>query len=236
MKLTEQQIFDYIFCPAKYQMKYIRGQELAEAVTMQKLISKVSKYFYFNLLNGKVCSMNELKSKWDSVCQQYPYYMDGKKNLDGYGKIISLVRWAANEEINVGDVDQSYRIVIDNIEVSGSIETILVKKDRKIEILYTSFADKLPDQYEVDMKLKYTMDAFAFATIYNHAIDGLRVHSIKDNKDYYSYRTEPDYTRLKDTIRSVAKGIENNIFYPRENNLCTVCTSREYCKYWNNKN
>jgi hypothetical protein len=147
-------------------MKYVRGQELADPITMQKLISKVSRYFYFNLLNGKVCSMNELKSKWDSVCQQYPYYIDAKKNLDGYGKIISLVRWAANEEIIVGDVDQSYRLMFDSIEVSGSIETILVKKDKKIEMLYTSFADKLPDLYDVDMKLKYTMDALAFATIH----------------------------------------------------------------------
>jgi hypothetical protein len=228
-------MFDYIFCPAKYNMKYCLGYSVADPISLPRLLSKVSKYFYFNLLNGKVCSLNDLKSKWDSICKQYPDFLDAKKNLAGYGLIVNLIRWASDEQIIVGDVDENYKLFLDGVEFTGSIDTILIRKDKKIELLYTHFSDKDPDQFDVETKLKYTLDSAAFLSMHGRPVDGIRIHCTKSCRDYMTYRTDPDYNRLKTTINSVATGIENKIFYPRESPLCASCTGKEYCKYWNGK-
>lgn len=235
MVISEQQLFDYIFCPAKYHMKYHLGYQVADPISLPRLLSKVSKYFYFNLLNGKVCGLNELKSKWDSICKQYPDYIDAKKNLAGYGLIINLLRWASDEEIIVGDVEQSYKMFFNGVEFVGNIETILVRKDKKIELLYTNFSDRDPDQFEIDTKLKYTLDSAAFKAVHNRSVDGIRIHCNKSCRDYFTYRNDPDFDRLKAAITNVAAGIEHKIFYPRETGMCSTCTGKEYCRYWNGK-
>lgn len=234
-KITEQELFDYIFCPAKYHMKYIMKIDIQDPISMPKLLNKVAKYFYMNLLNGKVCSINEIKSKWDSVCMQYPHFVDSKKSINGYGLIISLLKWAGNEEIIIGDVDQNYKILMGNVEVFGTIETILVRKDRRFELLYTNFADKDPDQLEIDQKLKYTLDALAFKVMHDRAIDGIRIHSVKADRNLVTYRTDPDFERLQTTVSNVARAIDEKIFYPRESHLCNTCTARELCRYWSQK-
>jgi hypothetical protein len=231
MKMTEQQMFDYMFCPAKFEMRHIRGIDIPEPVTMQRLLNKVAKYFYMNLFNGKVCTMNEIKGKWDSICTAYPDYIDQKKALLGWGLIINLLKWASGNEISILDIDTNYNIVVDGVELVGCMEPILFTNN-KMELLVSNFGDKLPDQTELDMKLKYTLDCLAFKTTHNRELHGIKIRCVKHDKDMTTTRIEPDYNRLRTTIKSIGKSIHNNIYYPRENNLCGACNAREYCKYW----
>jgi hypothetical protein len=231
MKITEQQMFDYMFCPAKFEMRYIRRIDIPEPVTMQRLLNKIAKYFYLNLFNGKVCTMNEVKNKWDSICVTYPEFIDQKKAILGWGLIINLLKWASGNQISILDVDTQYHIVRDGIELVGCMEPILLF-DNKTELLVNHFGDKYPDKTEIDMKLKYTLDCLAFKSTYNKELNGIHIRAVKLDKDIYTTRTEPDFRRLETTIKNVGKAIKNEIFYPRENNLCSVCNAREYCKYW----
>lgn len=226
-------MFDYIFCPAKYHMKHVMGYQIGDPISLPKLLNRVAKYFYINLLNGKVCSMNELKMKWDSICKQYPDFLDAKKNLTGMGLIVNLYRWAADEKICVGDVDEKYKLYLGDTEFVGNIDVILVRPDKKIELMYTNFNDREPEQFDIETKLKYTLDSVAFKTMHNRPVDGIRIHCVKSIKDHLAYRTEADADRLRTTILNVARGIENNIFYPREAGTCANCTGKELCRYWN---
>lgn len=232
MRMTETQMFDYIFCPAKYDIKYNRGIDVADPISMPRLLSRVAKFFYMNLVNGKVCSVNELKNKWDSICKEYPDFVDSKKNVAGWGMIISMMQWASKEQIMVVDVNTFYRLNVGGVEVDGNLDAVLMRPDKKSELLITSFSDRIPDQIETDMKLKYTLDAAAFKVLTGKQLDGIRVHGVKSDKDIITVRSEPDFKRLDTTIRNVGRAIEANVFYPREQNLCTTCTARQYCKYW----
>lgn len=235
MQVTEQQIFDYIFCPTKYDIKYNRQIPIQDPISLPRLLRKVSKFFYLQLVNGKVPSINELKNKWDSVCKANSDFIDSKKNIAGWGLIIQLVDWARKEQIMVVDVDTQFKLISGPVEVTGQMETILIRKDRKSELLITNFADKIPDQIEMDMKLKHSLDAAAFKTITGNHLDGIRIRSVKHDKDILTTRSDPDFLRLDSTIQSVAKGIKNNIYYPREQNLCSSCTAKQYCRFWNNQ-
>lgn len=235
MQITEQQIFDYIFCPTKYDIKYNRGIPIQDPISMPRLLRKVSKFFYLQLVNGKVPSLNELKGKWDNVCKANSDFIDSKKNIAGWGLIIQLVEWARREQIMVVDVDTPFKLISGPVEVTGQIETVLIRKDRKSELLITNFADKIPDQIEMDMKLKHTLDAAAFKSITGQPLDGIRIRSVKTDKDILTTRSEPDFLRLDTTIQNVARAIKNDIYYPREQVLCSSCSARQYCRFWNKK-
>ena len=49
MRITEQQLFDYIECPAKYHIKYNMKIDIPEEVHLSKLLNSVSNFFYLNL-------------------------------------------------------------------------------------------------------------------------------------------------------------------------------------------
>ena len=230
MKLTEQQLFDYIHCPTKYHIKYVMKINLIEKPTMQHHLDTITRYFFLNLLNGKVCTYNDIKKKWDSICEKHNF--DANKCLNGWGLIMKLLQWAERERICIGDVGANYMIPVGTHQLHGTINTILVKPSKQIELLTTSFSEKNLDKTEIDMKLKYTMDALGFKTLYGVEPTGIKIHSVKYDQDVFTNRTEPDIIRLKDTITNVANSIEQGIYYPRESAFCSTCNAKQYCRYW----
>jgi ASC-1-like (ASCH) protein len=233
MRITEAELFEYIFCPARYEMKYVKKIDLPEYNSMDKMLNKVAKFFFVNLLNGKVCSVNELKNKWDSICKANPDFIDAKKSIAGLGLIVNLADWASKERLSVIDIDTKFNLVIDGVVIEGYMGgPILSRPNGGLELLITSFSSRIPDQVDIDMKLKYSLDALAFAEVLNKDLDGIRVHSVKSYKDLKTIRSKEDFNRIKRTVKSVAKGIENEIYYPRENVLCSTCNANAYCKMW----
>lgn len=231
MKLTEQQFFDYITCPAKYDLKYNKNIDIQEQLSNPRLLNKVAKYFYVNLFNGKLPSQQELKNKWDSICKTHLNVITPKSNLEGWGLIINLLNWASRNKITVLDVNTQYSIVFQDVELIGQTEPIIATT-KGFELLVSDFHNKLPDTTEIDMKLKHTLDAYAFKKMFNKELNGVHIRMFKLDKDLYTYRSQPDFDRLESSVIGVAKGIAAEAFYPRENPLCSSCTARQYCKYW----
>lgn len=232
MKLTEQQLFDYIHCPAKYHIKYVMKIDIAEPISVNKLLNTMARYFYLQLFNGKVPTFDELRKKWDSLCDTYSHYMDNKKVLAGWGQVVKFAQWAEREKIIVGDVEAKYMFPVDTVQFYGNIDTILVKPNKDIDLLTTSFSERNIDKTDIDMKLKHTMEYVGFKALYGVEPNGIKIHSVKYDQDLFTNRTEPDIIRLRDTIKNVSKSIEQGIYYPRESSFCSSCTARQYCKYW----
>lgn len=232
MRLTEQQMFEYINCPAKYHIKHIMGINIDEHMSLQKLLNTMSRYFFINLLNGKVLTYDDLKKKWDSLCDQHSHFIDNKKALAGWGSIVQFAQWAERERIIIGDVEAEYNIPVGNVLFVGNIEAITVKQDRTIELLTVSFSEKHIDKSFTEMRLKHLMDYVGFKTLYRTEPDGIRVHSVKFGEDIRLYKTKDEVKRFEDTVLGVANSIRQEIFYPRESNFCLSCTARDYCKRW----
>lgn len=236
MVLTEQQLFDYITCPALYDVKHNKNIQIDEPVSTSKLLNKVAKFFYVSLLNGKVPSSSDLKKKWDSICSQHIGYMDSKRNLEGISLIMKLLQWASSEEIRVVDIDSQYRTMfksdIGPVELAGTMGTILALPKERFELLVTDFSNRLPEQTLIDMKLKYTIDSHAFQGVYNKRVDGIKVHNVKNAKSFLTFRSQDDFCRLERTVANVAQCIKSNLYYPRESVMCSTCTTKDYCKAW----
>ena len=232
MKLTDQQMFDYMNCPAYFDIKWGKGIAVEETVSTSKLLEKISKFFYLNLFNQRLLTTHELKKKWDSLCTQHADYMDQKKCIEGMGSILKFYQWAHGEQLIPIDVDTPFKVVVNGFEIGGQLGTILATAGEKYELIITDFSSKAIDTWLIDMKLAITLHAYAFHRMYNRGLDGIRVRSVKYAKDFYTTRNDDDFLRLEKTIDSVGRGITEGIYYPRESFMCLSCPAKQYCKGW----
>lgn len=233
IKITETQLFDWMNCPALFEMKYVKQLPItAKKQTVSTLLGKVSSYFYIQLLNGKVCSLAELKRKWDSIAETHS--LSQKEVLEGMHEIAKFGNWMGHEQPIVLDINTPYTIVIGNVEIQGNLLPVFKKEDG-VELVHTDFSKRIPDQRLVDLKLKYTLDAFVYQELYGKPVNGIRVHSVKNDKDLRTTRMQPDFDRLISTVTGIGKAIEAGAYYTRENLLCGSCPALQYCGFWHTR-
>lgn len=234
-RITEEELFSYIKCPINYEITYIRKFTPKETVSMNVLLNKVFKVFCTHLMNGKIMSTNDLKIKWDRICESYPEYINPQRSLDGLGLLMKMWNWAAEVELQIIDMGLPYTIgskFQDKvIELDGCIGIIAKDLMQNFYLLDMDFGNKYTEQAFLDMKLKYTIDCYAFKELYNKDLH-VKIHNVKNNKDFFTDRHEDDFKRMKATIANVGGSVLNKMFYPRETSFCKSCNLLNFCKMW----
>lgn len=233
MKLTEQQLFDYSYCPVKYFLKYKSKIVVPEELTINKLLTQVTKYFYNSVANGKLPSLKQMQNKLDSICETNKDLINSKKAVEMWAQIYNFYNWACDNKIAVIDTDTKYAITLGENIIEGTMNPIALTPNKDLEILIVNFSNKVPDQLEIDTKLKYTLDMLAFNSANKDMkVNATRIHLLKANKDIITTRGLNDFDRLNSTVNNIAKSIQNELYYPRETFMCTSCNYRNYCRAW----
>lgn len=229
--MTEVEFFDYIKCPVFYDAVHKKQLPFVFQPTMNELLNRVALRFFLNLMDGKIMKMSQIKKAWDTICDENQFITE-KKCLEGISLLSKMYLWAENEQLRILDVHTPYVLKFEGIEFSGEIETIAINNKDNPELLHLDFSQKYPDQSMMDMKLKHTFDSLAFKNSYKQDI-GVRIHNVKNGKDFFTYRSSLDFKRGIDSIKSVYNAIKNNIYYPRENAFCASCEMKVFCRQWN---
>lgn len=230
--MNEIEFYDYIKCPVFYDAVHRKKLPFVFQPTMNEVLNKVAYRFFLGLMNGTVMSMSQLKKTWDNICNENSFITE-KKCLEGISLISKMYLWAQNEQLRILDIKTPYVLRLgDGVELTGEIDTISINSKNNPELLHMDFSQKLPDQFMLDMKMKYTFDSMAFKNSYGKDI-GVHVHNVKNNQDFFTYRSSPDFIRGLDAVKSVHKSIKNNIYYPRENAFCATCKMKVFCRQWN---
>lgn len=234
MNLTEQQFFDYISCPAKYDMKYNKGIVIPNNFSVNDILIKVTKYFYMYVVNNlKTPTMNMITNKFESLIKPYMNMISSKQYTDALFLLRNFYNWACSNKVAVIDSDIKYVFTHNNIIIEGIMNPIAINNDRNLEFLLMNFSSRTPDQLEADTKLKYTLDMLSFnSSNKDKQIYATKIHNVKSSKDIITTRNENDYKRLLTTIENVSKGIENNIYFPHETHMCQQCQYRNLCRGW----
>ena len=234
MQLTERQLYDYMKCPIYYQGAYQYGLTPIEQPSMNRLLGKVAHAFCAQLAAQVVPSRSDVEKMWSRVCKKNSEYITDKKVVEGLTVLMQMYRWAEDKQLMIGSTDVPYSIVFrkeNPIELIGKIDTVAITPDKKMELLIIDFDRRLPDRAVMDMKLKYTMDAFAFKKLMNEDV-GIHVHHVRSAQDFFTFRAADDFLRLESAVTTIGKCIEDKIFYPRENAFCSSCDMRNYCRAW----
>lgn len=234
MKLTERQLYHYMRCPIYYLGAYEYGLTPVEQPSMNKLLNKVAHAFCSRLAAQVVPSKKDVQKMWDRVCGENKEYITDKRVVDGITALMQMYRWAEDKQLMIGSTNIPYSIVFNQehpIELTGTIDIVAVTPDKKMELLVFDFDRRAPDRAVMDMKLKYTMDAFAFKKLMNKDI-GVHIHHVHTAQDFFTYRANDDFLRLESTVVAIGKCIENKVFFPRENTFCSSCDMKNYCRAW----
>ena len=234
MVLTEKQLYNYMKCPVYYQGAYEYGLIPVEQPSMSSLLSKVAHAFCAQLASQIVPSKHDVEKMWDRVCRKHQDYITEKRVVDGITALMQMYRWAEDKQLMIGSTDIPYKIVFKNddpIELAGKISIVAVTPDKKMELLVIDFSRKPPDRAVMDMKLKYTMDVYAFKKLMDKDI-GIHIHHVRSAQDFFTYRANDDFLRLESAVTTIGKCIKEKIYFPRENAFCSSCDMRNYCRAW----
>lgn len=231
MDIKEQDLFEYLKCPIRYRIAKNNGD-----TEIKKSPMKLASLALNQWLAAKSCGMkadaNVLKSKWDRLAEKHKYELQPKKVLEMWGLLYSTYRYITNFNIEFSDINKPYVIEVPGtkIRLSGVLSPI-IDKGSYYELLIVSFDKVLPDRVEADMKLKYTIDAYAIREIYNKDVV-ITFFSPAQGKTITTLRSPNDFKRLENILKNVGKAINEDIIYPSESYLCKTCSVRDLCKSW----
>ena len=233
--MTEQQMYDYINCPVLYNLKYVKNIAIESQPTIKELLSKTSVNMFTRMYAGQSPSLDKLKSRWDNICEGIvgtDKRFSREKLAAGMGMLHKAFMWVSDQKFEVLELEAKYTIRLSECEMTGMTGIFVGNKQTgSIELLILDFGETMTDQTFVDLKLKYSLDAYVFYQLHKKVISGIRVHNVKNNRDFLSIRSKDDYKRVETTINNAAKGIKNEIWYPREIG-CHFCKAASYCKGW----
>lgn len=231
LTISDQQLYDYIYCPTRYAIIHETDIPTADHITVSSLIRPVINRFLLELMNGNVKSTDWLKNKWDIVCKKYPGYIDNNRLLYGVSLLVNLFQYCRRNETQIIDMDSPFEVFTPHTIVTGKMGAISMRKN-KFELIVFNTNQKQPVQTDVDNDIRYTLNCMAFRAAYSKDLTAIRVVHVKTGTEYTTYRTREDYVSLTGIIDNVAKAIESKLYYPRHNVMCSTCMERNLCKGW----
>lgn len=249
MELTIEQINDYRECPLMYKLKHVNQIEFDDKSKKQEFkdkMRKVVQYYYYNLMDGNVPTESQLRAKWDSL-----WYDQNKSKaemifeertavnklgLKGYSIIKTFYR---NVSANPGApiiVDWDFEVPVGKHLVSGNIELVRELKegyDRNIEIVGFRFGGNVPKKFIARVDLNLTLQAHGLRKLLQGKEQRLIYWYPENDKKIYTMRDRDSFKRLESTVENIAKGIEHEIYYPRERRYrCRSCSYKDLCEVW----
>ena len=235
MELTEQQMFDYIYCPALYDFKYNKNVVLEKPKKISDLVNQVCNYFFMYIIEfKKVPSLAMLSNKYEKLYLKDKELFDDSKYTSGLFLLRNFYNWACQEKLTPFSPNMPFALTIDDIKINGYTNPIIVNINSKtFEFLFLKYNNRLLDTNDLDKKLKFSLDCLAFNQNPDYKINVIKVKNIRNNKEYITSRNNNDYKRIKSTIKNISNGIKNKVFYPSEGIKCKDCPYKYYCKAWN---
>lgn len=231
MELKEQELFEYLKCPLRYQFTK-KGIDLGSDKTFKKLAYSVINHYFAAKTNGLKADSNTIKRKWDLVAQENSYILNPKKVLEGWGLLYRTYEYVTINKYKFMDINMPYAIEVPGtkIKLTGQLAP-MVDRGSYIELFIVSFDKVMPDRLEIDTRLKHTIDAYAIRKMFNKDVV-ITYFVPAQGKIVQTLRSKNDYTRLESILKNVGKALDANIIYPRETFLCSSCLARDICKSW----
>jgi len=244
LKLTIQQIKDYIKCPSFYNFKHI--EKINESPLLSSALSEkmhtVIYHFFFKVMDGKVPELEYLRSKWEHLWfgkKINPIkYVTTPRNETweiGMKSVVLLDNFYNSTYLNPGFplvVNQGFSVQIGDHLVTGKFEVVREIMDgprRIIEILAYNTSSQAPIQWLVDNDIYISVLSYAFREKFQSKEQRETVYHLKTNKTFFTYRTEDQLKKLASIVNNVAEGIKKQIFYPRHLYMCNSCSYKDTC-------
>lgn len=259
LELSMDDVYTFLECPMKYQLTKIHeipsGDDYKSAVLYSKGIHQTISYFYYEVMQGKLPTLRQMRDKWANY--YYSIFEDDKKTKDNFllartGTDLQRTRqilnrgmeaiyafYAENKD-NPGTpiaVNYPFRIAVsDDLILTGEFELIReftdANNNRQIEIVDFKTSNTKTDAsagFFLRHDLRATAMFYAFQEIFQSKPDRFVFDYIGTDKRLSLYRDENEIKRLQSVLKGVSNGIKEENFYPRQSFMCKTCPMMNYC-------
>ena len=260
MELTVDELYSYLQCPLKYRFSHIEKlpdkSDYKNSQLFSTGIHKVITWFYYQVQNGTMPTVRQLRDKWASY--YYEIFEGDKRTKENFlaprtridnQRITQLLNrgyetiyafYAENKDdpgIPIA-VNYPFRIAFDdNLIIKSEFELIREKVDKKLQTRFIEIVDFKTNGYTKDSTdgfflrhdLRATLMYYAFQQQFKSTPDRFVFDYIGTPHTIMLQRNENEINRLKSVLKGVSNGIKNEDFYPRQSFSCKTCSMREYC-------
>jgi len=260
MEIGIEEIYSYMQCPLRYKLTHVDNMpdesQYKNAVLYSKGIHQVISYFYYQVQQGRIPTLRQMRDKWGHY--YYSIFEDDARNKEnfltprtkidnqriqqlltkGYETVYAF--YAENKD-NPGvpiAVNYPFRIAIDDfLVVTGEFELIREVEDKDQQTKYVEIVDFKTSGYTNDSNNGFFLRHDIRATLMYHAFqETLRSTPDRFVFDYIGTphtinleRNQNEVNRLKAVLKGISNGIRNEDFFPRQTFACKTCPMKEYC-------
>lgn len=237
--ISPSQINMYLRCPMQYKFRYIDELVLPPRAAMTKGKS-VHRGIEYNMTQ-KIGTQQDLKLNdvLDFTAASFEEFAEDTEweQSDDIGKtkdesisLVTLYHENIAPTIQPMMVEEKVEVDVNGIKLLGYIDLI----DNNGYIHDTKTASRSPSQNEADKNLQLSAYALAYRELMGMPEKGVKLDYLVQTKKpkvvtLEACRTEQDIKRFSGILQSIAKCIENEIFYPNPTNM--MCNER-WCGYY----
>ena len=233
IELTEEQLEQYIRCPNLFYIRSVNGILSKKQTTIRSITEKYRDRMFYTLMDGKIPDIDSVLIEFSKECMEHKYPVTHRDVQKASNQLVILFNWLVSNRVQIGDIGTPFEITFPNANViiKGTFGAIRYVND-KLELLSVDFSTRDPSQDLVDISIRYTLQAYAVhKLVRKYDLSCIHVLTVRYNRvqELLSYRDRTSFERLEKTVQSVATGLRNSVFYPRETFECMQCPVRSYC-------
>ncbi len=244
MEITIDQIYEFKACPLRYKLTEVDKVKkvfLNESNSLRKVILATLSYFYVNLHQGDLLSLEALKEKFTSLWYDKSKLLKikfddnenaRKKELAAFSMLASFHRRQRFHPDKTVGVNVDFRIPIANdFFITGRIPVIR-ENSRGTEIVNFKTSTKRPTQFFMKTDMSITAQAIAYHSLFKREPDSIIMHHLKTAADLPVERVKQDYKRLYKSAQMMKKAMDEGWYYPLEGFHCDNCPVQNLCMEW----
>lgn len=246
MEITLEQIREFNICPMIYKFKYLmkidRQQESTER-EYHEAMRKSIMFFYYQVLNGKQPTLEQLRQKFGSLFYKGMSAQDimakstmdsnlNALNLQGVKTLTSFYERESRKKFVPIAVDMDVRVPIGDNFLLLTIDLIREMKYEErqlVEVVRFTNTQKKVDTFYVNHNVQLTAYSYAFRKLFQTSENRLIIQHMKSGKEFFTVRKDPEFRRLEAMTTGVCGAIQRNEFYPVHNHQCNSCAYRDVC-------
>ncbi len=243
-EITIDQLYDFKTCPLRFKLKEIDKLpriKSEEEVGLRGAILATLSYYYTNLHEGKLLTLEEMKEKFTSIFFEknkiYNIQFDSKnsqrkKEIEAYGMLAAFHRQQKFNPDKTVAVNLDFRVKIDtDFYVTGRIPVIR-ETSRGHEIVTFKTSSQRPTEFHQKTDMTLTLMAIAFHSMFRQQANSIVLHHLRTGTPYFVDRKQKDYQRLYKSVKMMKESMDRGWYYPNEGYQCATCPAQNYCMEW----
>ena len=114
VELTTEQLEDYVSCPNKFYLTYVKGIRSRHKSDIKEILENVRDNIMYTLMEGKIPTKTKLNNLYNKLLIEKHCKMDADSVLKGAAWVNILHNWCCTQMLRIADIGTPFELVFPN--------------------------------------------------------------------------------------------------------------------------